>query len=204
MLLIFDNLNNLEDDFCSDFKSLLSVQRITKINGIKSQAGKNASAAVYLLLRLGLLRMYGINKAVDFEFVNHKKPILPEFPGIFFNLSHTKNTAACAISYTDVGVDVEYVRPVSDKLAKRVLTKNEYKDFIASSNKDEYFCKIWTIKESFLKKTGDGITKELSDISAAELEEIQTYKGDDYFCSVCGLKMEILHIGREDFEELRS
>ena len=120
--------------------------------------------------------------------------------------------AACVVADFEVGVDVQNIRHVSGKTAKRVLTAEEYNIFLTSSNPEEYFCGIWTIKESYLKMTGRGITTELGDISAESKTNIYTLKGDDYYCSVCSsvasqnLSSEapekVRNIGREELEQL--
>jgi len=219
MIYIFDKINLSETDFTGDVYSLLSEQRIQKVKRIQSHTGKKASIAVYLLLRLALYENYGISEAVEFEYEYQMKPKLKNYPNIHFSLSHSNNTAACAIAESEIGVDVQQVREVTDKVAARVLTKRELSAYYKSVNKAEYFCEIWTVKESYIKKTGDGLTFELKKLYAANIKEIYTYKGHDYFCSICTQNNkqnnkqnlnepqtrqipEIKHIGRNDFEKL--
>lgn len=223
MLYIFENLNKIDSLFFKSKQSLLSEQRFEKIKRLKSSKAKNASIAVYLLLRLGLLQKYGINEAAMFKFGKHKKPFLKDYPHIFFSLSHSDNVVACAISDSVIGVDVQIISPIEKKLAKRVLTESEYLEFEKSKVPDDYFCKVWTVKESYLKKTGDGITKELREISADSISGVRIIRGADYYCSVCSdkvcgdsrsnsigvdnsdikdCKINVKYVGRDDFEQL--
>jgi hypothetical protein len=53
--------------------------------------------------------------------------------------------------------------------------------------------------------TGQGITTELGEISAEKIDSIYTFKGEDYYCSVCSLNSfsgNVRQIRREDLEQL--
>jgi len=202
MLYLFEKIDLLEDDFIENVLSLLSEERKIKISKLQTPMNKNASAAAYLLLRIALSYEYLINKAVTFDYKEHGKPFLVGYPGIYFNLSHSHTTAACVVAETETGVDVQHITSVSDKVARRVLTEDEYSLFCKSSEPDDYFCEVWAIKESFIKKTGLGLSYELRDITAEDISDKQIIKGDNYYCCVCGPKMQIKYIGREDIERL--
>jgi len=205
MLYIFDGIDLLSDNFPGSKADFLSEERRKKVNKLRFNKSKKASAAAYLLLRIALKENYGINEAVEFSYGEKGKPLLKDYPLIHFSLSHSANTVACAVADFEVGVDVQQITEVKDKVAKRVLTDDEYSKYKDSLAPDEYFCEIWTIKESFLKKTGQGITKELREISADDIKNKKVYKGKDYFCCVCGKEqqsIQIKFIGREDFEQL--
>jgi len=205
MLYIFDKINLLDDDFPERNASLLSEERKTKFRRLRSSENKKASVSVYLLLRLALLKEFGITDIVEFSYAKNRKPFLRNFPKIHFNLSHSQDVAACVISDVEVGVDVQQIRNVKENVAKRVLTDKEFDEYKSAQSQNEYFCKIWTIKESFLKWSGQGITTELRDIEAETLTDIETFRGENYFCSVCGVVLketQLKYIGREDFEQL--
>jgi len=211
MLYIIDKLESIESVFSESMSSLLSAERYQKVQRLRSSTGRNTSAAAYLLLRFALREAYNLNEAVKFKFATKGKPALENYPHIHFNLSHSKGVVACVVADFEVGVDVQNIRHVSGKTAKRVLTEEEYVTFQKSDNPDEYFCKIWTIKESYVKMTGQGITNELREISAGEIKNIHTFKGENYYCSVCGsvaskslaceAPEKVRHLGREDLEQ---
>ena len=208
MLYIFDDIDLMEDDFTDNMIPLLSEERFKKMQRLRSVQGKKASVVVYLLLRIALFENYDINENVGFIYKDKGKPVLKDYPDIHFSLSHSHNTAACVVADFETGVDVQKITKVSDRVAERVLTNDEYAGFLSSNEPDSYFCEVWTIKESFLKKTGQGITAELRNISAASVPDKIIYRGKEYFCCVCGpsikasQKIDIKHIGREDFGKL--
>jgi len=202
MLYLFEKIDLLEDDFIENVLSLLSEERKIKISKLRTPMSKKASAVAYLLLRIALFIEYNINEAVLFDYKEHGKPFLKDYPEIFFNLSHSNDTAACAVADEVTGVDVQHIKPIPDNVAKRVLTENEYALFNSSPEPDDYFCKIWTIKESYIKRTGLGLASELKEIIADEVTDSQIFKGDDYYCCVCGPAVQIKYVGREDIEQL--
>jgi len=202
MLYIFDQVDKMDDVAPGRLMSLLSEQRYEKAKRLRSPLSRNGSVAAYLLLRLALKDVYCIDKAVEFEYTEKGKPLLKDYRQIHFSLSHSKHIAACAVSGFEVGIDVQYITPVSDAVAKRVLTRKEYAGYKSSPVKDEYFCEIWTIKESFFKKTGQGIATNIRDLAAETVADKMIYRGKDHFCCVCGQEMEIKLIRREDIEQL--
>ena len=76
---------------------------------------------------------------------------------IDFNLSHSGNKVMCAISDCTVGCDVEAVKE-NTKVAKRFFTESEAA--LAEGDAD-MFTRLWTLKESFIKATGEGLNRAL-------------------------------------------
>lgn len=126
------------------------------------------------LLSFGLIRDYGRDYAVEQDGIN--KPVLkgenlkegnPSLEaGIQFSISHTRGLVVCGISSENIGVDTEYVRPYGERLMKRVCTEDEIAYIRKNKEKEaERFFRLWTLKESYLKATGKGISVPMRDIS---------------------------------------
>ena len=82
---------------------------------------------------------------------------------VFFNISHCDGLAVCALSEHPVGVDCECVRKVSPAVMKKCFGSSEI-DYVDNSNdKNEAFSRIWTLKESYVKMTGNGISSDITD-----------------------------------------
>ena len=201
MVYIFDEFDKIDDVFPENLMVLLSDDRREKSQGIRLPLNRKASVIAYLLLRLALLDIYGIDEAVEFVYAERGKPKLKKYPYIHFNLSHARSAVACVVSTDEVGVDVQHIAPVSDRVAKRVLTDDEFEQFTETHVPDVYFCGIWTIKESYFKKTGQGIAGDFKALAASSVTERVVYQGKDYFCCVCGPDMQIKLIGRKDIEQ---
>lgn len=98
---------------------------------------------------------------------SHGKPYFKENVGFHFNISHSGAYGACALSLIPCGLDIQEVRKVrSQKMLERVLTQREQKQVQEAKNPEKEFCRFWTRKESFLKLSGDGITKSMRDLEA--------------------------------------
>jgi 4'-phosphopantetheinyl transferase len=53
------------------------------------------------------------------------KPFLPDYPNIYFNMSHSGKYSVCAFSQNECGVDIQEIYPVNIRIAKRVFHQNE-------------------------------------------------------------------------------
>ena len=95
----------------------------------------------------------------------HGKPVLTE-AACFFNISHTKNIAVCAVSDMEVGIDVEHKRELKDPLIRRAFTPEEiaYAEKLDEDESLTYYTRLWTIKESVMKWYGLGLALPPEDI----------------------------------------
>ena len=83
------------------------------------------------------------------------------------NLSHTRGLVAWAIApQGDVGIDVESCPSSPDlmELARQNFSTKEVRQLAACAPDAMriLFIELWTLKEAFVKATGDGITVDLS------------------------------------------
>ena len=88
------------------------------------------------------------------------KPFLPDLPKFHFNLAHSGKWAVCAVADHPVGIDIEHLPNMADiiAVARRCFTPDEQHHLFALPEVDQpsVFCKLWTIKESYMKATGLG------------------------------------------------
>lgn len=139
----------------------VSEQRRRKVLRFKKNEGRRLSVAAYMLLKRSLSDVYGLDCNPCFEYSRNGKPFIKNHPEIYFNISHCPKAAVCAVGDYPVGVDVEAVRPFKDELARYVLSHDEYEAVVESGNPEAEFIRLWTMKESLLKLTGEGISKDL-------------------------------------------
>ncbi|MDR2579145.1 MAG: 4'-phosphopantetheinyl transferase superfamily protein [Chitinispirillales bacterium] len=178
----------------------LSADRREKVFSYRSAADRVLSAAAYLLLRLSLKTGWGVDEPIAFVYGETGKPSLGEYPHIHFSLSHCRGAVACAVSDAPVGVDVQDIETaaVEDGAARMALTAEEYAAYKTSAFPDEFFCKIWVVKESFLKKNGQGVGIDLT-LSPAESFGARTLlRIRDYYCCATG-EFRPRRIGAEEF-----
>lgn len=195
MLYIFDEIEKLTDDFPERCIQHLSFERREKVFSYRFPLDKRLSAAVYLLLRMTLKENYGIDEPVIFSYGKNGKPFLRDYPQIHFNLSHCRSAAVCAVSSGEIGVDAQEIVPVSDDLARRVLTVKEYSAFKNAENPSLLFCEYWVIKESYLKRTGDGIVVDLAAVHVNSIDEKTLFTGGgDYCCCATGTSVPLRRV----------
>lgn len=96
------------------------------------------------------------------KYHKNKKPRLICDKNLCFNISHSGDYVALALSDSEVGCDVQEIKPYNQKLINRCYCDNEIKLIEDSENKQEPFIYLWTLKESILKFKGDGVSGGLS------------------------------------------
>ncbi len=100
------------------------------------------------------------------------KPYLND-SSLQFNLSHSGDFAACAVSEFPVGIDIEVLRPVRPELSKKVCAKEEHVYIHPHGQFDSVrFLRLWTAKEAFLKQRGEGILTDLRRLNLVRNGEI--------------------------------
>lgn len=132
------------------------------------------------------------------------KPFFSLIP-VCFSISHSNDRVAVALSSMDVGCDVEKIKEAAfDNIAERFFAKNEY-EYLSYIQADEEragcFTTIWTLKESVIKCSGEGMRRGLGDFSLIDDEgkmkdtveldgkvyHVRTYPQENgYSYSVCG------------------
>lgn len=75
----------------------------------------------------------------------------------FFSISHTKNYVFCALSDCEVGFDAEENRTVSQNAEEKILSAQEKAVCDAAEDPSRQFLQFWTLKEAYLKFTGEGV-----------------------------------------------
>lgn len=120
----------------------------------------------FIICRSTLRKVLGefLNRSpsdICFSYSEYGKPYLsPKISSCYFNVSHSKEYFAIAISDVCMGVDIEYCQKDLEllQIAKEVFTSNEMtKLSILSKEKQLHeFYKMWTIKEACIKALGTG------------------------------------------------
>jgi len=132
----------------------LPKERQQRIHHMKQEKSRKQSMGAGLLLQkvLALYHMQDSQVFVD----EHGKP---RIEGLEFNLSHSGNLVICAVSEQPVGCDVEEVRKAPKGVAERYFScrEQEYLSQFAEEEYDRAFFRLWTMKESYVKMTGEGL-----------------------------------------------
>ena len=84
----------------------------------------------------------------------------PYFPGSpwHFSISHTPKHAFCVLSRNNVAIDAEELdRKINLKLAEKILSPMEKRQFDAAENKERALLTFWVLKEAAAKLSGEGL-----------------------------------------------
>jgi 4'-phosphopantetheinyl transferase len=123
------------------------------------------------MLRRTLASSTGVPAAnIEFKYGRNGKPELIGGPA--FNVSHSEGTLLIGVAECGrLGVDVEVLRPISDRLtlaaANFARAEVAALESVPAGEQDEAFLRIWTCKEAFIKAIGDGLALRLDSFAVA-------------------------------------
>ncbi len=108
----------------------------------------------------------------DWQFSKNEfgKPAISPHKNLFFNLSNTETLIVCAISrQSDIGIDVETWQHKSNilEIAQRFFSDQEVRELLScpQSQQRQRFFQYWTLKESYIKACGMGLSQPLEQFS---------------------------------------
>lgn len=152
---------NIEkDDFCR-LLGCVSEEKKERISRFHRFEDAQRTLLGDVLARYAICKRLGIrNRDLVFGTNEYGKPILHEPNGIHFNISHSGDWVVCAVDDSTVGIDIEMIKPIDFKIAERFFSRDEYISLINQSEemKLKYFYMIWTLKESYIKTEGKGLS----------------------------------------------
>lgn len=143
---------------------------------------ENARLALRLLLGWWLNIPPG---QLKFYYSPHGKPLLTSDSRRFFNVAHSEDLAAIALSHgAAVGVDIEMVRPIKrlNSMLKTVFNEAELSQLARAEGSEHTldFYLGWTRKEAYLKATGVGLTANLHAVTVDSTREAPRFLSLEY------------------------
>lgn len=121
--------------------------------------------AAYDLMYQTLKQFYHLTDTeCEIQKKENGKPYLCNRPDIHISISHCQDMVAVSVGENIQGVDIECIRPYKDNILKRVLSEKEMAYFIKCGKNPYDFFRFWTLKESFVKTTGEGLRRPLTDV----------------------------------------
>ena len=187
MIYINDDIYGFSAEKIAECIENLPSQRREVALRFKHDLGRRQCVLAYQLLCDGLEHEYGITDKPVFSYGEHGKPSIIGHEDIHFNLSHCKTAVACAISDKPIGIDIESIRLAKETVIRYAMNDAETQRIMESSNPDLEFTRLWTMKESVLKLTGEGINDNMKSVLSPENLcgiTIETIVRDEYVYSV--------------------
>jgi len=149
-----------------ELKSLLrfiSPEKKKVIGNYYREEDRLRSLVADLLIRMVVMQRCGFeNHEIGFGQSANGKPILAGTEGFHFNASHAGDWVVCAFDIAEIGVDVERVKTANLSISRSFFTEEEHNDICNAPDSNDRFFDYWTLKESFIKHSGKGLTQALN------------------------------------------
>ena len=99
-----------------------------------------------------------------FALDRYGKPYVTNVKNTHFNVSHSGEWVVCALDAEPIGIDIEFIKSIKLKIAKRFFSQEEYNDIVGKDENERksYFYDLWTLKESYIKAVGRGLSLPLN------------------------------------------
>jgi 4'-phosphopantetheinyl transferase len=167
------------------------------------------SICAEILLQYNLFQTMGHMVNLDISYNKFGKPYINLMDGFSYNLSHSGEWVVIAYGNSEVGVDIERMQEGKEDLADKLFAQEE-KSFIYSvegKERTKRFTQIWTLKESYIKYLGTGLSTSLDSFSVNALEGVVTNQNGeiqrelrlksylfdiDYYLSICSVEEEVI------------
>ena len=140
----------------------LSPARREKTDRYRFPKDRMLSVGAGVLLDHGLADYGFREKTMRYGTGENGKPYFIDAPDIHFNLSHSGTLVVAAFSDGPIGCDAEMIADARLDVARRFFHPLEYEALCSITDPDEQrtrFCRYWTLKESYVKLTGRGLTQ---------------------------------------------
>lgn len=126
----------------------LPLERRDRLKRVSDSARWREPLCAYAILRRALWEKYHWREFPEIALSSQGKPCFPAFPEIHFNISHTSGAVLVGLSDEPVGVDIEKIRPVSERAMRR----------LADVDSETAFFQSWVRREARFKRSGTGIS----------------------------------------------
>lgn len=156
---------------------LVPPERRRRLASLRDPVLSHEPICAYAALELGLSALYGWRELPPLSYNKYGKPYFADYPDVHFNLSHTRGAVLVGIHDRPLGVDIERIRPVSERTMQRLAGTTDVHSFFES----------WTRRESRSKRSGMGLAamreEDAPTMTGERFEYVETFP--DYVACVC-------------------
>ena len=142
---------------------LMPPERRERLERVPKPELRQEPLCAYTALSIGLRELYGWKKMPKLRYTKYGKPEFDGYPEVQFNISHTRGAVLVGIHDQPIGVDIEKIRPVSERTRIRIAGVSSEKEFFES----------WVRRESRGKWNGNGL-------ASIREEESPTMRGERF------------------------
>ena len=171
------DISSISDESFNNLLTNVKQYRRDKISSLTLKSSKFLSLAVELLIKKACLDFDIDYETMEICFNENVKPFFKDSK-YFFNTAHSGKYAICVISDKEVGIDIEEIKELKEKVVERCFTKKEQKYIELSPNKEDMFYRLWTLKESYTKCIGKGLNVPFNSLELSG-EDKDIFLNDD-------------------------
>lgn len=189
IFLLKDN-TDIDTDLITFYYANLSKEEKQKYHKFHFEKDKRLYLISHAMLRLVLSHYIGCStQSISFKYNSYGKPSITDHSEISFNLSHSKQAIALVLNNGNnlsLGIDIESHKNRGEviDLAFNYFSTEEcelLKNY-STSLQNEIFFKLWTLKESYIKAIGKGLSIDLNKFTFNSLDNcinIKHYADED-------------------------
>lgn len=200
-ILVANIKEKISEEKLKIFETYLTSERVSKLKKFKFKEDYLRSLYGEILVRYLVNKKFFIsNSQIKINYSKYGKPYIENLKNFQFNISHSGDWVVCAYGKENIGVDIEKIETAYLNISEMYFSKSEHKMLCEKSKNEQnvYFYQLWTLKESYLKYMGKGLSVSLNSFSIIENNEkfyikglennviLKQYKfNNDYIISVC-------------------
>jgi len=211
MLVVnYVDITGVKDDLYRVLKNEISAGRRAKADQYFFLDDAKRCVLAELLLQYCLYHRGNSLKNIKIGYNTYGKPSLESGEDFSFNISHSGKWVVIAYgkSQAEIGIDIEKICTEQEGLPISSFTREE-QDYIneaVGEQRLKRFTKIWTLKESYVKYVGTGLSTDLDSFSILVEDAIKVRGQDgideavnleshlfqtDYYLSTCSVEEEV-------------
>ncbi len=161
MDVLATNIGGLHFDVCQSLLHYVGQQRQERIRKFRRPDDAIRCLFGELLIRVYAAEEWGIaHRDCILHTDKYQKPYLVNHTRRHFNVSHSGSWVVAAFDNTKVGIDIEQIVPIDLAMTNMFFAPEEVEQLEnqPSIHRLSYFYRLWTLKESYIKADGKGLS----------------------------------------------
>ncbi len=209
MLVVnYNKITDINNDNYQLLRNAVSEERRMRADRFHFIDDAKRSICAELLLQYSLFQKCGRLVEMDIGYNEFGKPFMNHINGFSYNLSHSGKWVAIAYGSSEVGIDIEKIQTGKESISDKFFTEeeNSFIHTVTGEERTKRFTQIWTLKESYIKYCGTGLSTRLNSFSVNALDgmvtnqngdiqmnlRLKSYPFDtDYYLSICSMEEEV-------------
>lgn len=138
----------LTEEETTAFLRIMPDERRERLMQMPTEELRQEPLCAYAILYMAVHSLRGWKKLPRMRYNRYGKPEFEEYPDLQFNISHTRSAVLVGLHNEPLGVDIERLRPVSERTMQRIA---------GTASRQEFF-ESWVRRESRIKWSGTGLS----------------------------------------------